>query len=110
MAITAHDIGDAPRLGNHSGNTGSAAFTNDAGVATDPTEATLRVKKPDGTTTVYRWPTPGVGEGALARESTGRFYVEWTCTVAGLHSVKLAGTGAIVVADQWQFFVREDMA
>lgn len=111
-AITAHDVGDRVRLGNSTENTGADAFTNLAGVATNPTEVTLRRQPfPSGTAVVYRWPTPAVGESALTNESAGRFYAEWTPAAAdaGIYAVELAGTGAVEHMDQWLLFVRESL-
>jgi hypothetical protein len=99
------DTGDTLRLGNHSGATDSAAFSV-AGVATDPTAVTMTVTKPTGTSTVYAWPTPGVGQSALTKEGTGRFYADVALDVAGVWRMRLAGTGAVATAEERSFVVR----
>jgi hypothetical protein len=109
MAIVSYDHGDRVRLGNHSGTTATAPFTTVGGVATDPTEVVLTVKAPDGTTTVYRWPTPGVGETLLSKEATGRFYADVTLSAAGLWAYRLAGTGAVVATEEGVLHVRRSV-
>lgn len=101
---TIYDLGDRSRLGNHAAS-GGAAFTT-GGTATDPTAVTLTLEAPNGTQTVWAWPTPGVGEGTLTRETTGRFYADHTWDQAGLHWCRLAGTGAVVAAAEWGVTVR----
>ena len=91
------DIGDLYRFGNPSQDTDSAAFTNLAGTATDPTAVTLVIQKPDGTQLAYGWPAAGVS-GTLVRESAGRFYFEVLIDQSGTWRQRLAGTGAIVAA------------
>lgn len=108
-----YDLGDAPRVGNCTSAVNVRApsdwepFTNEAGNAADPTEVRLTVTKPSGTQLVYVWPTPGVGEEALERESAGRFSVvlppldepgRWVYTIAG--------TGDVVAAQTYAFSVR----
>jgi hypothetical protein len=96
----AYDIGDMFRFGNPSQDTASAAFTNLAGAATDPTAATLIVQKPDGTQLVYAWPTPGAGQSALTKEATGRFYADVVFDQAGKWLWRLAGTGTVTAASE----------
>ena len=88
------DIGQTVALGNPSSSLGSAAFTNAAGVATDPTSVTLTVRKPSGSTLVYGWPAAGAN-GTLTRESVGRFYFDVTITEGGTWEYQLAGVGAV---------------
>lgn len=96
------DIGDLIRFGNPSQATDAAAFTNLAGTATDPSAVTLIVKRPDGTQTVYAWPTPGAGQSALTKEGgqTGRFYAEVVIDQGGTWRYYLAGTGAVTAASE----------
>jgi hypothetical protein len=91
------DIGDMMRFGNYSGATESAAFTNLAGVATDPSAVTLTVQKPDGSELVYGWPSAGTN-GTLTRESAGRFYFDVIIDQAGRWRFKLVGTGTVTAA------------
>jgi hypothetical protein len=94
------DVGDTVRLGNWSGNSATAAFTNVSGVATDPATVTLTVQKPDLTEVTYTWN----GSPALTRESAGRFYAD----VAIDHWFgELVGTGAVATRQQFRFRVRQ---
>jgi hypothetical protein len=94
-----YEIGDAVRLGNYSTSAG-AAFTNLAGVATNPTAVTLTVDKPDGTTLVYGWPGAGAN-GTLTNESAGRFYFDVTLDQAVVWWCRLVGTGTVVAVSEW---------
>lgn len=98
------DIGDLLRLGNPSQGATSAAFTNLAGVATDPTAVVLGVLKPNGIYLEYGWPSAG-DDGTLTRESVGRFYAEILMDVAGKWQFRLAGTGAVTAASETSFRV-----
>lgn len=93
------DIGDLERFGNPSQDTTSAAFTNLAGTATDPTAVTLIVQKPDGTQLVYGWPSAGAN-GTLTRESAGRFYFDVLIDQSGKWQQRLAGTGTVTAASE----------
>jgi hypothetical protein len=109
VAILSYDTNDRVRLGNHSAVSGTAAFTTVGGVATDPTDTALTVLEPDGTSTVYRYPTPGVGESLLSKEDTGRFYADVTLDQAGLWRYRLAGTGAVVATEEGVLHVRRSV-
>lgn len=61
MANTYYDKGDKVRL--------HASFTVD-GVATDPTNITLKIKDPDDTETSFSYP------GAISKGSTGYYYYD----------------------------------
>jgi hypothetical protein len=98
--MTTYDRGDLFRFGNPSQDTETAPFANLAGTATDPTAVLLTVVKPDGTSTVYAWPTPGVGQSALMRESAGRFYADVLFDQSGKWLWYLAGTGAVTSASE----------
>jgi hypothetical protein len=99
------DIGDLERLGNPSQDTSSAAFTNLAGLATDPTAVTLDVQKPDGSMLRYGWPSPGP-DGLLTKEATGRFYRDVSIDQSGTWRFRLAGTGAVQAASESSFRVQ----
>jgi hypothetical protein len=98
MSINAYDKGDLVRI--------SGSFVNASDVATDPTEAVLRVKAPDKTTTVCRWPTPGAGESALTRDSAGAFHVDLSITQSGYWTYRWEGTGAVQSADEATLYAR----
>lgn len=104
--MTTADRGDLVRIGNHSGDDRAAFVAASTGAATDPTDVTLQVRRPDGTTTTYRWPTPGAGESALTREGTGRFYADVSLTQSGTWTYRLAGTGAVQTAEEGSLYVR----
>ncbi len=109
--MAAYDQGDRVRLGNGSTavmpGASAAVFANLAGTATDPTAAVLTVRAPDGTTTEYAWPTPGAGQLALTKETTGRFYADVTLDQGGIWEYELAGTGNVVAAASGWLAVRE---
>ena len=87
MANT-YDIGDQVRL--------SVAFTNSAGVATDPTTVTITIRKPDQTTS-----TP-----TALTSATGTWYTDVTLDQTGNWYYRFAGTGALVAAEEGEFYVR----
>lgn len=89
MALVACDIGDLVEL--------SAAFTNLAGVATDPTAVTLQVKDPTGATVAGTTPTHG---------ATGAYTYDLAITASGVWKYRFAGTGAVVAAEEAKVFVR----
>jgi hypothetical protein len=95
------DVGDVAEI--------TALFTNDAFAATDPDEATLTVQEPDGTQTVYVWPTPGVGEQALEKDSTGTFHADHALTQSGIVTYRRQGTGAVAAVDEGFILVRQSM-
>lgn len=101
-SLHSYDIGDVVRLGNHSTNTDTAAFSDASGVVTDPTVVTLALKKPDGTTTTYTYN----GAPALSKESTGRYYVDVPLTDAGRWYYRLVGTGTVQAAAEGVLNVR----
>lgn len=98
------DVGDAYRFGNWSGavnehGTLSEAFSTIAGTATDPTDVTLTIERPDETTLEYGWPAAGL-DGTLVQESAGRFYADVVIDQAGTWQYRLAGTGAVTAASE----------
>lgn len=111
------DTGDKRRYGNHLTDpvtalpTGFAAFTDSAGVATDPTAVRMTVQKPDGTQLVHVWPTPGVGELQLTNDAAGngRFYADVEHDQSGIWVVRLAGTGAVMAAAEDYVIVRQSL-
>jgi hypothetical protein len=113
MTIPAYDIGDKLRLGNHAGtnedDTTRGAFTNIAGVATNPTSVSLELKRPDGTALVYNFPTQGTGDGLLTQETTGRYYRDLSMDTAGLWHWSLSGTGSVETSEQGALYVRRSM-
>lgn len=80
----------------------SAAF-DVAGVATNPTATTFRIREPSGTVTTYLYGS----DNELVRDSAGRFHVDWSATEAGEHRVHWQGTGAAQGAAFGAFMVEE---
>lgn len=99
---TVYDRGDLFRFGNPSQDPDAAPFANLAGTATDPTAVLLTVVKPDGTSTVYAWPTPTGGQSVLTKEAatTGRFYTDVYLDQSGKWLWRLEGTGAVTSASE----------
>lgn len=70
-----------------------ADFENAAGVATTPSAGSLRVQKPDLTETTYAFgtlanPSAGRLEKTLRVDQPGRWYCNFTMTVAGVQIVR----------------------
>jgi hypothetical protein len=86
-------VGQQPKL--------TADFKTTAGVLTDPSAVTFKIKLPSGTTTTYVY---GV-DSQLVRASTGSYYVLWTLTVAGTHRYSFTGTGALTAYNETVFVV-----
>lgn len=68
-------------------------FENAAAVATSPTAGSLRVQDPDGNETTHDFATlanPSAGrlEKTVRATKPGRWYGNWTVTVAGVQIVK----------------------
>jgi hypothetical protein len=66
-----------------------------AGVDTDPTAVTLRVKDPAGTTTVYTYAL-----GQLTKDATGIYSMALLLSTAGTWYYRWEGTGAAAGADE----------
>lgn len=87
-----YDIGDLVKI--------QGTFTDTAGVPTNPTTATLRVHKPDGTLDIYT--------GAqLSSGGNGIKYVEITPALAGTWLYRWEGTGAVTTVEEAAFVVRK---
>jgi len=84
--VNTYDINDLIRLG--------ATFTVD-NVNTDPTEVTLKVKDPTGTTTTYLYSLAEVTKSA-----TGVYHKDITLTDTGIYYYRFEGSGAVVSADE----------
>jgi len=91
-SYNSYNIGDLVRI--------SGAFATAAGVAIDPTTATLRVKDPAGNVTVY------TGD-QLTHDGVGAFHLDFSPTVAGKHAYRWEGTGAAQAVTETYFFVRQ---
>jgi hypothetical protein len=89
-----YDIGDCVKF--------SVSFTNDAGVATDPTAVTLDVQDPSGNEITYTY-----AAGTVTKSATGAYYKTVVIDEAGEWYYRWAGTGAVVAAAEAMIWVRE---
>jgi hypothetical protein len=81
---------------------GSAAFTNGAGVAIDPSALTFRYRHEDGAETVYTY-----GDGTvLVRNATGCYHLDFSVGTAGLWFYRFAGTGTGQSAGEEAIYVQ----
>ena len=82
----------------------SASFKAN-GAAADPTNVTLRIKKPDDSDhLVYVWPAD------VVRDGLGEFHKDIVLTTDdpdGVWTYRFEGTGAVVQAGEGRFRVRE---
>lgn len=78
----------------------SCTWTNMAGVATDPTTITLKVKSPSGRTDTYIYAL-----GQIARAAKGSYYKNITVDEGQTWTWRWIGTGAVAQVDQGQFGV-----
>ena len=79
----------------------SVVFKNAAGVPTDPTAVTLRLRKPDTTVITYTYQS-----GAeIVRDSAGAFHADIVVNKRGTWEYKWMGTGAVVASDENSFEV-----
>lgn len=80
----------------------TCAFTNEAGVAANPTTVTCTVEEPDGTATTYTTAsTP-----AVTNTGTGAYQLVIVPDQSGMHTYRWVGTtGASVAVDEDQFSV-----
>ena len=92
--MNAYQVGDLVRI--------SAAFTNEAGAAADPTTVTLLVKLRyviGSTATTYTYPTN------ITKDSTGNYHVDFTPTTEGIWDYRWVGTGSVQAAAESAFNV-----
>lgn len=80
----------------------SVTFKNNAGTVTDPTTVTAKVRAADGTIATHAYP----GDGTVVRDSTGVYHVDITTTAAGVWSYRFIGSGALVAANEAEFFAQ----
>ena len=83
----AYDIGDVVRY--------SAAFTNNAGAAADPTAVKLKLLSPLGNRIDLTY-----AAGEVQKDSTGNYHYDLTLTEDGDWWYKYEGTGAIIAAEE----------
>lgn len=90
MAHTTHDIGDTKVL--------TGTFRNASGALANPTTVTLRVRKPDGTTSTV----------SNSNSSTGIYTASVPLDQSGVWRYKWWGTGAVAEAGEGWFTVRRE--
>ncbi len=88
------DIGDLVRV--------SAAFTDSAGMAIDPTAVYVKYRTPAGTTTTL---TYGV-DAALVRDSAGNYHADISATDDGDWHYRWYSTGSGQASEEHWFRVR----
>ncbi len=66
-----------------------------AGVLTDPTTITLKIKKPDGTSSTYTY-----AAGEITREAAGKYYKDFTLNQVGFWLYRWEGTGTCEAVDE----------
>lgn len=94
--MTTYDNGDLVRC--------SAAFTNAAGTAIDPTVIGFKVKNPAGTVTTYVYPS----DVQLAKDSVGNYHVDVDANSDGPWSYRFYSTGTGQAAAEGEFFVKSN--
>lgn len=90
-----YDLGDLIRA--------STAFTNTAGVATDPTVITVMHRVGIDTVSTYVYGT----DEQVAKDSTGNYHIDILADTAGVHFVRWTGTGTITAADEDTWVVKK---
>lgn len=70
------------------------------GTPTDPTNITVRVKKPDGTVTVLGPVAGGTGGSGIVRVSAGVFKTDITLDDAGYWAARFEGSGAATASEE----------
>ena len=93
MATNVYDIGDRIRI--------SVTFTVD-GVASDPSEVTLKVQDPSGNEAEYVY-----SEGDLTRDDTGVYYYDVTVDESGYWYYRMEATGDVVASGESHLAVRK---
>jgi hypothetical protein len=99
MTTEAFDIGDTRYL--------IATFTDSAGSASDPTEITFTLRKPDGTSISYAYSD---SPSLITKTATGVYRVDFAITLPGRHVFRWAGTGASAVVEAGEFYARRNEA
>ena len=92
--MNVYQVGDLVRI--------SAAFTNEAGAAADPTTVSLLVKLRyviGATATTYTYPA------TVTKDSTGNYHVDFAPTTEGIWDYRWIGTGVVTAACEGAFNV-----
>jgi hypothetical protein len=81
----------------------SAAFTNSAGTAIDPTAVLFKVKDPSGNITSYTYVT----DAELVKDSTGNYHVDVDADEVGKWYYRFYSTGTGQAAGDSDFTILE---
>ena len=92
--IQTYDIGDTVRF--------TAAFTNAADAADDPSTVTLKIREPDSTETSYVYLT----DAEVVRDSEGNFHADLVVDASGSWYWRWVGTGDVATATAGSIVVR----
>jgi hypothetical protein len=111
------------RVGNHALTAAEQAagvpdrepFVDPTGTPIDPSSVAIWLTAPTGQVRSFAYPTPGpTDEGAVAKETTGRYYVDWTPDTPedGVWRWYLVGAMSLGAgqSDQDLFYVRRPIA
>jgi hypothetical protein len=71
---------------------------NEVSTVVDPADLTLEIKKPDGSTSSFSYPS------TISRDGVGCYSVDYTCDQGGRHFYRWESTGP-AGADEHQFIV-----
>lgn len=71
-----------------------------SGVATDPTDINLQIRKPDGTITIYDYAL-----GEIIRDGAGNYHKDIDIDMDGSWYYRWVGTGTVVAANENWFLV-----
>lgn len=94
IKMSTYDKGDLVRL--------SGSFTDENGVAQDPSVVVCQYKDPSGNTTTYTY-----GEDdELVRDSAGNYHVDVDADEIGVWSYRFYSTGSGQAAAEQQFSVK----
>ena len=96
MSVLSYDVGDVVRM--------RAVFTV-AGVATDPTTVTFKLRLPDGTTQTKVYGT----DVEVVKSATGDYKWEYAPLTEGIYRWRAVGTGAAAAAGDGAFNVVESV-
>ena len=77
----------------------TVTFETAAGVLTDPTTVTVKIRAPSGTVTTYVYGS----DAEVVKDSVGVYHVEYTVTAAAIWHVRWNGTGACVASSEVSF-------
>ena len=94
MSVEAYDKGDRVQF--------TAAFTNLAGAAADPTTIRFKVKRPDLTETTWVYGT----DAQVVRDGVGAYHAEVDFDQSGDWTYRWEGTGAVQSAGERAVIVR----